>query len=71
MKLRMPWMVLQRDALFATERSLPECKTTTNRIKGQGRRWDRENAEAMMALAALDDSKMWQQYWPTPKPERN
>ena len=40
-----------------------ECKTTTDRVKGHGRRWDGDNAEAMIALACLDDSRMWQTYW--------
>jgi hypothetical protein len=40
-----------------------ECKTTTDRVKGHGRRWDSDNAEAMMALACLDDSRMWKTYW--------
>ena len=40
-----------------------ECKTTTDRVKGHGRRWDGDNAEAMMALACLDNSRMWQDYW--------
>ena len=48
-----------------------ECKTTTHRVKGRGRRWDGDNAEAMMALACLDDSRMWQTYWTTPYPARN
>ena len=48
-----------------------ECKTTTHRVKGRGRRWDGDNAEAMMALACLDDSRMWQTYWTTPNPARN
>ena len=26
-------------------------------------RWDRPNAEAMMALAALDQSNLWMPYW--------
>jgi hypothetical protein len=26
-------------------------------------RWDSENAEAMLALAALDHSKLWTAYW--------
>lgn len=43
-----------------------ECKTTTSRIKARGRRWDSSNAEAMMALAALNDSNLWQKHWPTP-----
>jgi hypothetical protein len=48
-----------------------ECKTTTSRVKGRGRRWDSENAEALMALAALDDSKMWNRRWSTLDPHRN
>jgi hypothetical protein len=48
-----------------------ECKTTTQRVKGRGRRWDSANAEAMMALAALHDSGLWHQRWPTPDPARN
>jgi hypothetical protein len=48
-----------------------ECKTTTHRVKGRGRRWDGNNAEAMMALACLDDSRMWQTYWTTLNPARN
>jgi hypothetical protein len=47
-----------------------ECKTTTHRVKGRGRRWDGDNAEAMMAMACLDDSRMWQTYWETPKSTR-
>jgi hypothetical protein len=48
-----------------------ECKTTTQRVKGRGRRWDGDNAEAMMALACLNDSRMWRDYWPTLNPARN
>jgi len=45
------------------------CKTTTHRVKGRGRRrWNSPNAEAMMALAALHDSNLWQTYWLTPTP---
>jgi hypothetical protein len=39
------------------------CKATTRRIKGPGMRWDRENAEAMMALEALYQSDLWDGYW--------
>ena len=39
------------------------CKATTRRLKGSGMRWNRENAEAMMALEALYQSKQWDQYW--------
>jgi hypothetical protein len=39
------------------------CKTLTARLKGSGMRWDRPNAEAMMALAALEHSHLWNGYW--------
>jgi len=48
-----------------------ECKTTTHRLKGRGRRWDSDNATALMALACLEDSQLWPSYWPTLDPERN
>jgi hypothetical protein len=39
------------------------CKTLTSRLKGSGMRWDKPNAEAMMALAAVRSSDQWQTYW--------
>lgn len=40
------------------------CGVTTDRIKGRGRRWDLDNAEAMMQLEAMYQSTdMWDQYW--------
>ena len=39
------------------------CKTTTARLKGSGMRWDGVNAEALMALAALEQSGQWKGYW--------
>ena len=39
------------------------CKTLTARLKGSGMRWNLHNAEAMMALAALEHSRLWQTYW--------
>jgi hypothetical protein len=39
------------------------CKTTTARLKGSGMRWDADNAEAVMALDALDQSGEWKLYW--------
>ncbi|HXG13396.1 MAG TPA: hypothetical protein VNK04_26800 [Gemmataceae bacterium] len=41
------------------------CQTLTARLKGQGRRWDAANAEALMALEALDQSGQWEDYWLT------
>jgi hypothetical protein len=39
------------------------CKTTTARLKGSGMRWDGPNAEAVMGLAALEQSDQWKRYW--------
>jgi hypothetical protein len=39
------------------------CKTLTGRLKGQGMRWDKPNAEAMMGLASVRSSHLWQRYW--------
>ncbi|HEY8665997.1 MAG TPA: hypothetical protein VIL86_04990 [Tepidisphaeraceae bacterium] len=39
------------------------CGVTTDRIKGRGRRWDIDNAGAVMALEALHQSNLWDQYW--------
>lgn len=39
------------------------CKALTQRVKGRGKRWDTDNAEAMMALEALLQSHLWSQWW--------
>ena len=39
------------------------CGTLAHRLKGSGMRWDPENAEAMMGLAAIYHSGLWQTYW--------
>lgn len=39
------------------------CGVTTDRIKGRGRRWDLDNAEALMALEAMYQSNLWDGYW--------
>jgi hypothetical protein len=41
------------------------CKTSTQRLKGRGRRWDAPNAEAVAALTTLYDSRQWNLYWTT------
>lgn len=43
-----------------------QCKTTTQRVKGRGRRWDLPHAEAIMALSALEASDEWARWWSTP-----
>jgi hypothetical protein len=39
------------------------CGRLTDRLKGPGMRWDTSNAEAMMALASLYHSDLWDTYW--------
>ena len=39
------------------------CKATTLRVKGVGKKWDADNAEAVMTLEALDQSGAWDTYW--------
>jgi hypothetical protein len=39
------------------------CRATTERIKGVGMKWQGDNAEAIMALEALDQSGEWKAYW--------
>ena len=48
------------------------CGVTTDRIKGRGRRWDLDNAEALMALEALyQSSGLWDRYWSDALQHRN
>lgn len=42
-----------------------ECGAVPQRVKGPGKRWDADNAEAVIALEALHQSFMWEQYWTT------
>ena len=39
------------------------CGCLTERLKGAGMRWDKDNAEAVMALAGLYSSHLWDKYW--------
>jgi hypothetical protein len=39
------------------------CKTLTSRLKGPGMRWDKPNAEGLMALASVRASDLWGTYW--------
>jgi len=48
------------------------CGVTTDRIKGRGRRWDLDNAEAMMALESLyQSSGLWDKHWRNALSQRN
>lgn len=40
-----------------------ECRVLPYRIKGQGKRWDLDNAEAVMALEAMHQSGQASAYW--------
>ena len=40
-----------------------KCKTVPQRLKGSGMRWNLPNAEAMAALACVDQSNMLNDYW--------
>ena len=39
------------------------CGRLTQRLKGSGMRWDKSNAEGMMALASIYYSGQWDSYW--------
>ena len=45
-----------------------QCKSTTQRVKGRGRRWNADNAEAVMALSCLHSSAGWHRHWKTLSP---
>jgi len=40
-----------------------QCRAVPHRVKGPGKRWDADNAEAVMALECLDQSNLWNPYW--------
>jgi hypothetical protein len=48
-----------------------ECGAIPLRVKGGGKRWDADNAEAVMALETALQSSLWQPYWTTCAPHMN
>lgn len=40
-----------------------ECGAVPARVKGPGKRWDGDNAEAVIGLEALHQSNLWKEYW--------
>jgi hypothetical protein len=40
-----------------------QCRVVPDRVKGPGKRWDADNAEAVMAVEALHQSRQWPAYW--------
>ena len=45
-----------------------QCKSTKQRVKGRGRRWNADNAESVMALSCLQSSASWHRHWKTLSP---
>ena len=39
------------------------CGRLTKRLKGSGMRWDKDNAQAVMALASIYYAGQWNKYW--------
>jgi len=39
------------------------CGSLTQRLKGSGMKWDKDNAESVMALAGIYYSNQWDKYW--------
>jgi hypothetical protein len=48
-----------------------ECGAVPARVKGPGKRWDADNAEAVIALEALHQSNLWHTYWTTAACQNN
>jgi hypothetical protein len=48
-----------------------ECAAAPHRVKGSGKRWDADNAEAVIALETLHQSNLWNQYWATRAAQTN
>lgn len=42
-----------------------QCKRVPRRVRSGGKRWDADNAEAVMALEALRQSDLWDRHWRT------
>jgi hypothetical protein len=40
-----------------------QCRVVPDRVKGPGKRWDADNAEAVMQFEALHQSRQWPQFW--------
>lgn len=40
-----------------------QCRVVPDRVKGPGKRWDADNAEAVMALEAVNQSRQWPALW--------
>jgi hypothetical protein len=48
-----------------------QCRLLPDRVKGSGMRWDADNAEAVMALEAMEQSNQSSTYWKMALTQRN
>ena len=62
---------LEKDWQIGSGPTESMCKAVPRRVKGGGMRWDRDNAEAVMALEGLEQGHQWAQYWVTCLPSMN
>ena len=54
---------LRRGWRMSSSTTESQCGAVPARVKGPGKRWDGDNAEAMIGLEAMHQSNLWQQYW--------
>ena len=56
---------LRRGWRISSSTTESQCGAMPARVKGPGKRWDGDNAEAMIGLEAMHQSNLWEQYWKT------
>lgn len=56
---------LQKGWRISSSTTESECGAVPLRVKGGGKRWDADNAEAVMALETTIQSNLWRPYWTT------
>ena len=57
-----PWFI-EQGIQIGSGPTESQCKQVPRRVKGRGKRWDAENAEAVMALEAMEQSELSPAYW--------
>lgn len=68
--IRYPWFI-QQGLQIGSGPTESQCKQVPRRVKGRGKRWDADNAEAVMALEAMEQSGLSQTYWKQCAARRN
>jgi hypothetical protein len=56
---------LRRGWRISSSTTESECGAVPARVKGPGKRWDADNAEAVIGLEAMHQSNLWDEYWST------